>query len=119
MCRPRIARLATTATVCGSPKETSNVSTRKFSARRPMTDSGSSGSSADSATDSANGMFFSNSCWTSASSSGKLKPLRQSSAFHSSVGFDSDAASQVDISGVKPSVPYRSVMWVSVSPFVV
>ena len=95
------------------------MSTRKFSARRPTTDSGSSGSSADLATEIANGMFFSNSAWISPSSSGKLKPLAQSSATHSSSGTESDAASQVDISGVKPSVPYSSVMCVSVSPFVV
>ena len=96
------------------------MSTRKSSAVRPTTDTGSSGSAADSATDSANGMFFSNSACTSSSSSGKLKPLAQSSASHSSSGIRrSDAASQVDISGVKPSVPYAPCMCVSVSPLVV
>ena len=78
------------------------MSTRKSSAVRPTTETGSSGSLADSATDSANGMFFSNSAWTSSSSSGKSKPLPQSVASHSSSGTDSEAASQVDISGVKP-----------------
>ena len=81
------------------------MSTRKSSASRPTTDSGSSGSSADFATDSANGMFFSNSACTSPSSSGNSKPLPQSAASHSSFGSESEAASQVDISGVKPSVP--------------
>ena len=113
------ARLATTATVCGSPYDTSKESTWKSAALRSTTEAGSSGSAADSATESANGMFFSNSAWISCSSSGKLKPLWQSSASHSSSGTESDAASQVDISGVKPRVPKASVMWVSVSPLVV
>ena len=64
-------------------------------------------------------MFFSNSAWMSSSSSGKMKSLTQSSASHSSSGTESDAASQVDISGVKPSVPYWTVACVSVSPLVV
>ena len=64
-------------------------------------------------------MFFSNSAWISSSSSGKLNPLTQSSASHSSSGTESDAASHVDISGVKPSVPYASCMCESRSPFVV
>ena len=57
--------------------------------------------------------------WMRSSSSGKIKPLTQSSASHSSLGSESDAASQVDISGVKPSVPYCTVVCVSVSPLVV
>ncbi len=64
-------------------------------------------------------MFFSNSAWISPSSSGKLKPLWQSSASHSSSGTEFDAASQVAISGVKPSVPNASCVCESVSPFVV
>ncbi len=50
-------------------------------------------------------MFFSNSACTSPSSSGNSKPLPQSAASHWSSGTLSEAASQVDISGVKPSVP--------------
>ena len=50
-------------------------------------------------------MFFSNSACTRPSSSGNSKPLPQSSASHWSSGRTSDAASHVDISGVKPSVP--------------
>ena len=55
----------------------------------------------------------------SSSSSGKLKPLTHSSGRHSSSGSDAETVSQVVISGVKPSVPYRTVMCVSVSPLVV
>ncbi len=50
-------------------------------------------------------MFFSNSAWTSPSSSGNSKPLPQSAASHSSSGTEFDAASHVDISGVKPKTP--------------
>ena len=49
-------------------------------------------------------MFFSNSAWIRSSSSGKLNPLSQSAASHSSLGSESDADSHVDISGVNPSV---------------
>ena len=53
-------------------------------------------------------MFFSNSAWISASSSGKSKPKKsQSSSVHSSSGTDSTAASHVDISGVKPERAVR------------
>ena len=76
------------------------MSTRKSSASRPTTDTGSAGSSAEEATDNANGMLFSNSAWTSSSSSGNSKPEPQSAASHSSSGTESDAASHVDISGV-------------------
>ncbi len=75
---------------------------------RPTTDTGSSGSRADLATASAKGMFFSNSAWTSSSSSGNSKPLPQSSATHSSSGTESEADSHVAISGVNPSVPYTA-----------
>jgi hypothetical protein len=64
-------------------------------------------------------MFFSNSAWTSPSSSGNSKPEPQSSRTHSSSGTESEAASHVAISGVKPKTPYFSVMYVSVSPLVV
>ena len=97
--------MAVTATVWGSPYETSNESTTKFGVSMPTTDTGSSGSAADLATARANGMFFSNSAWISPSSSGKLNPLSQSSASHWSPGMASDTDSHVDISGVKPSVP--------------
>ena len=50
---------------------------------------------------------------------GKLKPLAQSSANHSSSGMESDTVSHVVISGVKPIVPYLTCMCVSVSPLVV
>ena len=79
---------------------------RMSSASRPTTDSGSSGSSAERATDSANGMLRSNSAWISASSSGKSKPVvSQAAGSHSSSGTLADADWQVAISGVKPSVP--------------
>ena len=71
------------------------------------------------AVDSANGRFLSNSAWIRPSSSGKLKPLSQSSVTHSSSGTESETVSHVDISGVNPSVRNFSVMWVSVSPLVV
>ena len=64
-------------------------------------------------------MFFSNSCWMSSSSSGKMNSLAQSSGSHSSSGSTAAATSQVDISGVKPRVPYCTCMCVSVSPLVV
>ena len=74
MCLASRSRFAQTATSCGSPYETEKVSTRKSSASRPTTETGSLGSFADSATARAKGMFFSNSAWISDSSSGKSKP---------------------------------------------
>ena len=50
-------------------------------------------------------MFFSNSACTSASESGKLKTLSQSAGSKASSGSTALAVSQVDISGVKASVP--------------
>ena len=86
---------------------------------RPTEDTGSSGSRADFARERANGMFFSNSAWIRPSSSGKLKPLMQSSASHSSLGSESDTVWQVVISGVKLRVPLLTVACPSVSPLVV
>ena len=80
------AFFAVTATGWVVPYETANGSATKSAAVRPTTETGSSGSCADLATDSANGMFFANSAWISSSSSGKLKPLTQSSGCHSSSG---------------------------------
>jgi hypothetical protein len=59
-----------TATVCGLPYETAKLSTWKLGALRSTTETGLSGSRAERATDNANGMFFSNSAWISASESG-------------------------------------------------
>jgi hypothetical protein len=86
---------------------------------RPTTDTGLSGSSAERAVASANGMFLANSAWIRSSSSGKMNSLMQFSGSHSSSGSDADTVSQVVISGVKPSVPYLMVMYESVSPLVV
>ena len=113
------ARLATTATSCVVPWETEKGSLTRSAAWRPTEDNGSSGSSADLASDSANGMFFSYSAWIRPSSSGKLKPLMQSSASHSSSGSESDTVWQVVISGVKLRVPLSTVACPLVSPFVV
>ncbi len=119
-----IAFFAVTATGCVVPCETAKGSETRSAAVRGLpssltTETGSSGSWADLATDRANGMFFSNSAWISSSSSGKLKPERQSSDSHSSSGMESETVSQVVISGVKPSVPWATWAWVSVSPLVV
>src|SRR6478736_324884 len=108
-----------TATGWGSPVDTAKLSTTNSGVSRPTTDTGSSGSKTDRAVASANGRFFANSAWTSASSSGKLKSLSQSAGSQASAGFDSLAVSQVDISGVKPSVPYAAAACSVVSPFVV
>jgi hypothetical protein len=82
----------------------SKASTTKSGVLRPTTETGSSGSCVDRATASANGMFLATSAAISSSSSGKMKPLTQSSGSHSSSGTDADTLWQVDISGVKPSV---------------
>ena len=82
-----------------------NSSTTKSGTSRPIADTGFDGSTADLATDSANGMFFSNSACTNASESGKLKTLSQSAGSNSSSGSAALAVWQVDISGVKPNVP--------------
>ena len=50
-------------------------------------------------------MFFSNSAWTRASESGKLKPLSQSSGSYASFGSIALAVSHVVISGVNAKVP--------------
>ena len=77
------------------------MSTRKSSASRPTTDTGSSGSFADSATASANGMFLLELGLDERLVVRELEAAEpQSSASHSSSGTESDAASQVDISGV-------------------
>ncbi len=120
----RISRLATsrsavTATGWLVPCETAKGSATRSGASSPLNVTGSAGSSADSATERAKGMFFSNSSVISRSSSGKLKPLTQSSATHGSSAYLFEATSQVVISGVKPSVPNSTVMWESVSPLVV
>ena len=117
--RSRSARLATTATVCGSPYDTGKLSTWKSAASRPTTDTGSSGSSADSADGQRERDVLRELGLDQASSSGKLKPLSQSSGSHSSSGSIADAVSHVVISGVKPSVPYASCMCESMSPLVV
>lgn len=91
----------------------------KSAAFRPTEEVGTSGWAADSATESAKGMFFSNSCWISFSSSGKLNPDRQSEATHWSSGSMSDAVWQVDISGVNIARPLTLDAWPSASPLVV
>src|SRR6185312_235979 len=101
------------------PYEVSKASTTKSGVLRPTTDTGSSGSAADFATASANGRFLLTSPAISVWSSGKMKWLTQSSGRHWSSGSTFAAESQVDISGVKPNVPYRTVAWLSVSPLVV
>ena len=88
-------------------------------ASRPTDDLGSSGSWADAAVDSANGMLLRNSSRISRSSSGKLKPLTQSSGSHPSSGSDALTVWQVDISGVYASVPNASCTRSVVSPLVV
>ena len=88
-------------------------------ASRPTGETGSAGSSADRATDSANGTFLRNSRSTSFSSSGKLKPLTQSRGSHSSSGSMALAVWQVVISGVYAKVPKASCMCSVVSPLVV
>ena len=52
------ARLAIVATGCSVPYDTSNGSMTKSGVDSPTTETGSSGSSADRPTASANGMFF-------------------------------------------------------------
>ncbi len=91
----------------------------KSAALMPTEEDGRSGWEADSATESANGTFFANSCWISFSSSGKVKTDRQSDAFHSSFGSTFEAVAQVDISGVNIARPLTFAAWPSASPFVV
>jgi hypothetical protein len=111
--------LAVTATGCGSPYETVNGSLSKSGAVRPTAETGFAGSWADLATDSANGMFFSNSAWISASESGKLKTLSQSSGSNASSGSTALAVAQVAISGVNATTPASVCAYSIVSPFVV
>lgn len=63
----------------------------KSGASMPTEDEGWSGWAAVSATESANGTFFSNSCSISFSSSGKVKTEAQSAAFQASFGSRFDA----------------------------
>ena len=100
------------------PYETLNASATSGAAALPTELTGVSGVAADSAKAIAIGTFFSNSCWISFSSSGKLKTLRQSSGRHSSFLFTALAVSQVDISGVIARVPCALCMWSVVSPLV-
>ncbi len=64
-------------------------------------------------------MFFSNSAWTSSSSSGNAKTLEHASGSHSSSGSAALAVAQVAISGVNARVFCSSWVWPSVSPLVV
>ena len=91
----------------------------KSGASMPVTETGWSGWSAVSATASANGTFFANSCWISFSSSGKVKTEAQSSGFQASFGSMSEAVWQVDISGVNIEMPLTLPAWPSASPLVV
>lgn len=112
---------ATTETSCFLPREydVANVAGVKSGASMPTEDFGRSGVTADSATESANGMFFANSCWISFSSSGNVKTEAQSSGFQASFGSMFDAVWQVDISGVNIAVPLTLAAWPSASPLVV
>ncbi len=96
-----------------------NTAGVKSAALRPTEETGRSGRAALAATESAKGTFFSNSCWISFSSSGKLKTDGQSSGFQASFGSTFDAVSQVDISGVNIAMPSTFAACPSASPLVV
>ena len=66
---------ATTETSWSAPREydVEKAAGVKSAALRPTEEDGRSGWAAVSATESANGTFFANSCWISFSSSGKVK----------------------------------------------
>lgn len=91
----------------------------KSGAVRPTEETGWSGWTAVSATESAKGMFLANSPWISFSSSGKLKPDWQSLASHASAGSIAEAVWQVVISGVNIIVPLTFAACPSASPLVV
>lgn len=111
----------TTETSWSAPREYDVVKVAgvKSGASMPTDEDGVSGWAAVSATESANGMFFSNSCSISFSSSGKVKTEAQSAAFQASPGSRFDAVWQVDISGVNIAMPLTLPAWPSASPLVV
>lgn len=82
-----------------------NASVSKSGVVRPTGETGSSGVRAECPTASANGRFFWNSFWTSASSSGNSKSLPQSPGSHGSSGSSFAAVVQVAISGVIDRAP--------------
>src|SRR5262249_31234366 len=78
-------RLALTSTVCGLPLDVVNFVATIAGAVLPRCDVGSSGWVADCARSIANGRFFSNSAWTSASESWKTDPPGPNAAAESTV----------------------------------
>ena len=78
-------RFAFTSTVCGLPLDVLNVVGTIAGAVLPRCDVGSSGCVVDLARSIANGRFFSNSAWMSASESWKTKPPGPKAASESSV----------------------------------